>query len=91
MRIAIGTFFHETNAFCNVLVDQKTIDGVANEGQRIVDVDGRVHSYSGGFVDEAKNQGVELVPTRAVRLKPSGPIYPDVFEKKCAQRVYQHL
>lgn len=95
MKIAIGTFFHETNAFCNVFVDQKTIDGVANEGQRIIDIDGRVHSYTGGFVDEAKAQGVELVPTRAVRLKPSGPIYPDVFEKnrdrliECLKNAYE--
>ena len=81
MRIAIGTFFHETNAFCNVLVDQKTIDEVATEGQKIIEEQGCVHSYIGGFVDEAKEQGAELIPTRTVRLKPSGPIYPDVFEK----------
>jgi len=95
MRIAIGTFFHETNAFCNVLVDQKTIDEVASEGQRIIDEDGKVHSYIGGFVAEAKEQGVELVASRAVRLKPSGPIYTDVFEKnrdrlvECLKKEYE--
>ena len=73
MRIAIGSFCHETNFFGNTTVSKAAIMDSASEGQQILDRQTGKHTYLGGMIDEAAALGVELVPSFAVTRKPSGP------------------
>lgn len=77
MRIAIGGFCHETNFFGNVTISLEQLERSAREGEMLIRGYTGSHGYIGGFIDEAKTLGVELVPTRHASLKPSGPCDPE--------------
>lgn len=77
MRIAIGGFCHETNMFGNVRVDMALLQRATREGEELRKAYTGIHSYIGGYIDEAAALGVEIVPTRMTALKPSGPCVPE--------------
>lgn len=73
MRIAIGGFCHETNFFGNVTISREEMAASTVEGQQLLDAHTGGHTYIGGFIDEAKALGVEVVGTHYMAHKPSGP------------------
>lgn len=79
MRIAIGSFCHESNFFSGVTVSKEQMDARTLLGEQIIQQHTGIHSHIGGFIDEAQAQGVELVTTRSLVLKPSGPCDPDAM------------
>ena len=72
MRIAIGGFFNETNSFSNTPVTWETMHIRWYEREDLLKAYTGVQIYSGGFIDEAKAQNVEIVPTLMIRENPSG-------------------
>ena len=77
MRIAIGGFCHETNFFSDVTVSAEEMTASTREGVELVKGCTGAHSYLGGFVDEARELGVEVVGTYFMGRKPSGPCAPE--------------
>lgn len=73
MRIAIGGFCHETNFFSDVTVSLEEMRASTYEGEALIRAYTGAHSYLGGFIDEAREQDVELVGTYFMGRKPSGP------------------
>ena len=80
MRIAIGGFCHETNNFSNVTVNFDLLKACTREKADLIRAYTGSHTYVGGFIDEAAELGVELVPALQTSLKPSGPCDPEGFE-----------
>ena len=75
MRIGIGGIAHETNAFSNVATDETLFRKLAYlEGQEILEKNTGVRSYMCGYIDEAKAQGITLVPALFANANPSGRI-----------------
>ena len=75
MRIGIGGISHETNAFSNVATDETLFRKLAyREGQEIIETNTGVRSFLGGYIDEAKAQGITLVPALFANANPSGRI-----------------
>lgn len=85
MRFGIGGFFHETNSFSNIPVTMQS--AYWKEGQGMLDAYTGVKAYIGGFIDEAAELGVEVVPSVMVRDCPSGHITDEVVEKVRARMV----
>lgn len=80
MRIAVGGFSHETNSFSNIPVTMDVLEKNTWEGSSFTEYFTGVESYEGGLIDEARELGVELVPTRMSVLYPSGASTREVFE-----------
>lgn len=80
MRIAVGGFCHESNRFGPVPVTMKVLRECTWEAEGYLAAFTGVKTYSGGFIDEAAAQGVELVPTVQYSMKPSGPSTREVLE-----------
>ena len=75
MRIGIGGIAHETNSFSNVVTDESLFRKLNyQENQEIIDKHTGVRSYIGGFIDEAKVQEIDLIPTLFANANPSGRI-----------------
>ena len=72
MRIGTGAFFHETNSFSNIPVTREALATRWAEGERIFQVYTGIKDYMGGFIDEAAQQGVTLVPSVFARYCPCG-------------------
>ena len=81
MRIGIGGIAHETNSFSNVATTEALFRKLNyQEGQQIIDVNTGVRSYIGGFIDEAKEQNITLVPAMFANANPSGRIPAETLE-----------
>ena len=80
MRIAIGGFCHETNSFSSVTVSFEQLMASTREKETLIRAYTGAHSYVGGFIDEAAELGVEIVPALQTSLKPSGPCTAEGFE-----------
>ena len=80
MRIAIGGFCHETNSFSSVTVSFEQLMASTREKETLIRAYTGAHSYVGGFIDEAAELGVEIVPALRTSLKPSGPCTAEGFE-----------
>ena len=81
MRIGIGGIAHETNSFSNVATTEALFRKLNyQEGQQIIDVNTGVRSYIGGFIDEAKEQDITLVPAMFANANPSGRIPTETLE-----------
>ncbi|MBQ7602206.1 MAG: M81 family metallopeptidase [Lachnospiraceae bacterium] len=64
MRFAIGGFNHETNAFSNVPTNIESFRKYTLlNGTEILTRCKGIRGYVGGSIDEADEQGIELVPT----------------------------
>lgn len=81
MRIGTGAFFHETNSFSNIPVTKERLAVRWAEGEGIFRAYTGIKDYMGGFIDEAKQQDVELVPSVFARDCPSGHIRQDAIEQ----------
>ena len=80
MRIATGGFYHETNRFGNILVTPAMVKSRSWSKQEWLNHYTGVHSYSGGFIDEAQALGVEIVPAVDAHISPCGPIQKESLE-----------
>ncbi len=80
MRIGFGGYVNETNALSGILNTLDTVKNQAEEKEILLRNSGGEKSYCGGFVDEAKELGVEPVPGMFVFLLPSGPSTREAFE-----------
>ena len=80
MRIGTGAFFHETNSFSNILVTQERLASRHTEAEQLISHYTGIKDYMGGFIDEAKAQTVELIPSVFDRYCPSGPTVQAAFE-----------
>ena len=80
MRIATGGFYHETNRFGNILVTPQVVNSRTYALENWTTHYTGVHSYSGGFIDEAKELGVEIVPAVDFHISPCGPIQQESLE-----------
>ena len=87
MRIGTGAFFHETNSFSNILVTGERLATRHTEGERLISFYTGIKDYMGGFIDEAKAQGAELIPSVFDRYCPSGPTVQAAFEASRDQMV----
>ena len=80
MRVGTGAFFHETNSFSNILVSFERLSSRWTEGEGIIRAYTGVKQYMGGFIDEAKAQNVELVPSLFARDCPCGKTHQKAIE-----------
>ena len=72
MRIGFGGMSHETNTFSSVPTTYEMFPIL--EGQRCIDVNTGVRTYTGGLIDEANLLGIELVSACSTVTTPSGLI-----------------
>ena len=81
MRFAIGGFNHETNAFSNVPTNIESFRKYTLlNGTEILARCRGIRGYVGGSIDEADEQGIELVPTLYCTTNPSGLITPETYD-----------
>ncbi len=82
MRIATGGYAHETNSFGSILVDRKYFQKNLHCGaESYFESYSGVRNSDGGVIDQAKELGIELIPTLRVTVMPCGPTVQDVFEE----------
>ena len=81
MRIGIGALHHETNSFSNILANWAYMSKTRCIGDSYLRVYTNRRNYSGGFIDKAKELGIELVPAACAYLCPSGHITDEALEK----------
>lgn len=80
MRIGFGGYVNETNGLCGILNTLDMLKSAVIEKEALLRSCTGSSSYTGGFVDEAKAQNVELVPGMYVFFPPSGPSTKEAFE-----------
>ena len=80
MRIAIGGFSHETNCFGPVPLPREVFERCIYDADTFFKSNTGVRNASGGFIDEAKSQNVELVCTLLGARNPSAPADQGAFE-----------
>ena len=75
MKIITGMFSHETNTFSNLPSGLEQFkERHFLEGKRIEEVFGGTRTSLGGFIDVARQRGVELVHTVAASATPGGTV-----------------
>lgn len=80
MRVAIGGFCHESNAFGSNKVTLQVMQAGTTEKEILVNHASKVRSYPGGYIHAARELGVELVPTTLSVMSPAGPVTKEAFE-----------
>jgi len=80
MRIGIGGFFHETNSFSNIYFTLDDVKATWAERETMVQWYDGVKAYIGGFFDEARELGVEVVPAVIASKCPCGHITQEAIE-----------
>jgi microcystin degradation protein MlrC len=82
MRIAIGGISHETNTFSTIPTDLSLFDrrGV-HGGDALIPAFAGTKTIIGGFLDGARSQGFEVVPTMLAEAAPSGTVTADAFDR----------
>jgi microcystin degradation protein MlrC len=82
MRIAIGGISHETNTFSTIPTDFALFDrrGV-HDGEALVPAFAGTKTIIGGFLDGARSEGFEAVPTMLAEAAPSGTVTADAFDR----------
>ena len=81
MRFAIGGFNHETNAFSNVPTNIESFRKYTLlHGEELLQRTRGVRAYVGGSIDEADEEGIELVPIMYCVTNPSGLITPETYD-----------
>lgn len=81
MRIGIAALHHETNSFSNIPMDWEYMRKTRFEKDTYRSVYAPRRNYSGGFLAKGKELGIEIVPTAAAYLCPSGHITDEALEK----------
>lgn len=87
MRIGIGGLHHETNSFSNIAITKELLASRSCAGQKLIDEYTGVRNYIGGFISQAAEMGVELVPAVMGYCTPSGHITQDTLESHRHQLV----
>ena len=80
MRIAMGGFCHESNAFGSNAVTLEVMRAGASEKDALVRHAYGIRSYPGSYIHAAEDLGVELVPTFLAVMSPAGPVTKEAFE-----------
>ena len=76
-RVAVASFFHETNTFA---LEQNTEpDAEMHLGQALVD-HAHPRSYVGGFLEAAQRDDIEIVPIADIRFIHGGLVSAEMFE-----------
>src|SRR4051812_34036052 len=85
MRIAIGGISHETNTFSTIPTDLALFDrrGV-HGGEALLPAFVGTKPIVGGFLDGARSQGFEIVPTMLAEAAPSGTVTAEAFDRLTA-------
>lgn len=81
MRIALGGFSHETNCFGPIPVTMETMRRCIHGADVFFRTGRGTHTAPGGYIDEAKVQGAELVCTLIGSCNPSAPTVQPAFEE----------
>lgn len=81
MRIAIGGISHETNTFSTLKTDLTLFErrGV-HGGEALIPAFARTKTIMGGFLDGARSEGFEAVPTMLAEAAPSGIVTAGAFD-----------
>ena len=82
MRIAIGGISHETNTFSTiptdlVLFERRGVHG----GEALFPAFAGTRTIVGGFLDGARSEGFEVVPTMLAEAAPSGTVTAEAFDQ----------
>jgi microcystin degradation protein MlrC len=82
MRIAIGGISHETNTFSTLKTDLSLFErrGV-HGGEALLPAFAGTRTIVGGFLDGARSEGFEAVPTMLAEAAPSGTVTADAFDR----------
>lgn len=80
MRIGFGGYVNETNGLCGIVNTLDMIKRMAIEKEALLHSSEGQQTYCGGFLDEARELGVEPVPGMYVFFPPSGPSTKEAFE-----------
>ena len=86
MRIAIGSFNHESHSFCKDITDIESMKHVVfDDAEHIVEKHRGVHgtgggAYLGGYVDYAEAHGWDILPLFAAGAYPAGPVTGEAYD-----------
>jgi len=80
MRIAAGGFEHETNTFSSIPVDAALVKKCSRHGQELYDCSKGVKTMMGGFIDEAEELGIDLIPVTHADIGPCAATLKEVYE-----------
>ena len=85
MRIAIGGISHETNTFSTLPTDLSLFErrGV-HGGEALIPAFAGTKTIVGGFLDGARSEGFEVVPTMLAEAAPSGTVTAEAFDRLTA-------
>lgn len=85
MRIAIGGISHETNTFSTLPTDLSLFErrGV-HGGDALIPAFAGTKTIVGGFLDGARSEGFEAVPTMLAEAAPSGTVTAEAFDRLTA-------
>lgn len=80
MRLLIGEFAHESNTFASTPADRRAFEQreLLHHGA-LVDAHAGKRTVLGGFLDVARSEGHDIIPSIAASALPSGPITGDVY------------
>jgi microcystin degradation protein MlrC len=85
MRFFCGGINHETNTFSPIPADGERFRVMNyDRGQDVIDRYRGTRTAIGGFIDAARDHGIELVPTIYSFAMPSGAVTRDEFEAQMA-------
>ena len=82
MRIAIGGISHETNTFSPLKTDLALFErrGV-HSSEALLPAFAGTKTILGGFIDGARSEGFEAVPTMLAEAAPSGTVTTEAFDR----------
>src|SRR5829696_4047882 len=82
MRIAIGGISHETNTFSTIKTDLSLFErrGV-HCAEALVPAFAGTRTIVGGFLDAARSEGFDVVPTMLAEAAPSGTVTAEALDR----------
>ena len=80
MRIIAGGLEHETNSFSNIAADVATVNRIMKVGEDYIRSCTGVRCMMGGFIDECRELGIQLLAASHVNITPCDATKQDAFE-----------
>ncbi|MBE6962205.1 MAG: M81 family metallopeptidase [Ruminococcaceae bacterium] len=80
MRIIAGGLEHETNSFSNIAADVETVNRIMKVGEAYIRSCTGVRCMMGGFIDECRELGIQLLAASHVNITPCDATRQDAFE-----------
>ncbi len=80
MRIIAGGLEHETNSFSNISADVEKVNSIKRVGEDYIRGCTGVRCMMGGFIDECRELGIQLLAASHVNITPCAPTKQDAFE-----------